>query len=391
MSRPQPSGYAVSRWADDPWSGGSWSLIGRYGSPADRVALGTPVGNRLRVAGEATHPTRAGMTHGAYEQGVDAARWAAGAGHRRVVVVGAGMAGLAAARELTALGVPNHVREARDRVGGRTAEARVGGLAFDLGANWLQQYDENALARIAEGLGLTTVETVFADPDEPEGLAAELRARLAAAPADATIADVLEAWKRDPGPWTAELLQRYADAEITMDSGLPLSRLSARHGFEPGVGEGDRWIVGGYRLLVDHLAAGLDVRLGRPVSRIRVTAGAVEVDEERADAVILTAPVPVLKRLDVEPPLPEALQRLDAGRVEKAVLRFDRPFWPSGGYFRLAGPAPGCMSEWLDASGAYDVPVLVGLFAGPWLDRLWAGTDAEVAQRVTDFVSRSLR
>src|SRR4051812_18540394 len=93
-------GSAVSHWGEDPWARGSWSLIGRHGSPQDRIALGMPVHDRLRIAGEATHPTRAGMTHGAFEQGRAAAAWAIERGHTEIVVVGAGMAGLGAARLL---------------------------------------------------------------------------------------------------------------------------------------------------------------------------------------------------------------------------------------------------------------------------------------------------
>jgi len=402
--------YAVSRWAEDPWSRGSWSLIGREGTPADRVALGEPVGTRLRIAGEATHPSRAGMTHGAYEQGIAAGEWAAGLGHSRVLVVGAGVAGLAAARTLVAHGVEVCVREARDRIGGRAAGVDVGGFAFDLGANWLQQYDENALAPVAAGLGLTTVATDFTDPlvlgggsPAPEGLEDELRARLAAAPESAAIAAVLEAWLRDPAPWTASDVRRLVDAEIVMDSGAPLEWLSARHGFEAGVGEGHRWIVGSYRPLVTHLADGLDVRLRQPVRRICVGADGVVVTgdagaETHADAVIVTAPVSVLAAdvLEFVPPLPPqqraALGRLGTGRVEKVVLRFDRRFWPEheAGYYRIHGPEAGSMSEWLDATAADGGPTLVGLFAGPWLDTLWAGDDAEVAHRAAAVVAAAV-
>lgn len=393
-------GYAVSRWAQDPWARGSWSLIGRHGSPEDRIALGTPVGDRLLIVGEATHPTRAGMTHGAYEQGLAAATWAAGTGHTEFAIVGAGMAGLAAARSLDDddLGFEVEVWEARDRIGGRTAGADVAGGAFDLGANWLQQYDENALARIAEDLGLRTVVTDFNDPmvlagqPFPDGIEHDLRERLAAATPGASVADVLDAWLRDTSPWSAAEIHRFVDAEIVMDAGVPLSWLSARHGFEPGVGEGDRWIVGGYRLLTEHLAKGLHLRLDRPVNRILVADDGVVLFSEggwtkRVDAVIVTAPVPVLASgaIEFDPPLPEshlaALSRLGAGRVEKVILRFDQRFWPEHGYYRVHGPAPTCISEWLDATEADGTPTLVGLFAGDWLETLWAGTDEEVANR----------
>ena len=406
---PQLIASAVSRWGDDPWARGSWSLIGRHGSPADRIALGAPAGDRLRIAGEATHPTRAGMTHGAYEQGLAAGTWAADLGHRRVDVIGAGMAGLAAARTLTGRGVRVRVWEARDRIGGRTAGVDVGGSGFDLGANWLQQYDDNVLARLAEDLGLAVVSTDFTDPcvlgprvpvvPDPDGLERELRTRLAAAPDGAGVAEVLEAWVREPGPWSPQAIRRLVDAEIVMDSGAPLSWLSARYGFEPGVGEGDRWIVGGYRQLVRHLADGVDVRLNRPVHEIRIDADGVSGTFFRADAVIVTAPVPVLAAdvITFDPPLPprhrEALSRLGAGRVEKVVLRFAERFWPvhAAGYYRVHGPADGSVSEWLDAIDADGRPTLVGLFAGPWLETLWAGGDAEVARRTAAVMADAVR
>ncbi|MFI1988989.1 FAD-dependent oxidoreductase [Actinoplanes sp. NPDC020271] len=396
-------GSAVSHWGEDPWARGSWSLIGRHGSPQDRIALGRPVSDRLWIAGEATHPTRAGMTHGAFEQGRAAAAEAIERGHATVVVVGAGMAGLGAAGLLAEHALEAEIWEARDRIGGRTAGVEVAGGAFDLGANWLQQYDENVLARLAERFGLRTFVTDFDDPAVltgepfPGGLEDDLRKRLAAAAPDASLADVLDDWLRDPAPWSPAEIHRFVDAEIVMDTGAPLSWLSARHGFEPGVGEGDRWIAGGYRRLTEHLAKGLRILLNRPAAGILIADDGVTVSGDdpeggqwsrNADAVIVTAPLPVLAAgaITFDPPLPEphraALTRLGAGRVEKVILRFDRRFWPEHGYYRVHGPAQTCISEWLDATAADGTPTLVGLFAGDWLGTLWTGTDAEIATRV---------
>ncbi|AGL18862.1 amine oxidase [Actinoplanes sp. N902-109] len=390
----------MSRWSEDPWSRGSWSLIGRGGSPADRMTLGRPPGPRLRIAGEATHTSRAGMTHGAYEKGREAAHWAADLGHRRVAVIGAGVAGLGAARHLTRLGVAAEVFEARDRPGGRAMSAELDGCTFDLGANWLQQYPENALARIAERLGLRTIATDFADPlvfhgaPAPPGLAEAVTTKLGAAPVEASVAEVL----RDPAPFAPEEVQRFAAAEIVMDAGAPLSWLSARHGIEPGVGQGDRWIAGGYRLLTDHLSRGLRVRTSSPVSHVATREDGAYVQDTQFDAVLVTVPVGVLQAgtITFDPPLPEehraALSRLGMGRVEKVVLRFGERFWPvvRSGYYRVHGPGADDICEWLDASAADGVPTLVGLFAGPWLDGLWAGTDAEVAARAADVIRRAV-
>jgi Flavin containing amine oxidoreductase/NAD(P)-binding Rossmann-like domain len=121
----EPTGWAVSRWWDDPFSRGAWSLLRVGATPATRAQLGEPVSERLIIVGEATHPTQAGMTHGAYEEGQRAAQWARANKHRSVVVIGAGAAGLGAARLLVDSGIKVTVIEARSRIGGRINSVNV--------------------------------------------------------------------------------------------------------------------------------------------------------------------------------------------------------------------------------------------------------------------------
>ncbi len=68
---------------------------------------------------------------------------------RGVVVIGAGVAGLAAARQLRAHGVPTTLIDALPRIGGRAVTARVGADPFDLGATWLHDADHNPLVPLA--------------------------------------------------------------------------------------------------------------------------------------------------------------------------------------------------------------------------------------------------
>src|SRR5579883_2969506 len=70
-----------------------------------------------------------------------------------VAVIGAGTAGIAAARRLTDAGVPCLLVEARDRLGGRAYTVNHGGHGIDLGCGWLHSAATNPLVAIAEAQG----------------------------------------------------------------------------------------------------------------------------------------------------------------------------------------------------------------------------------------------
>ncbi|CAM9423377.1 unnamed protein product, partial [Discosporangium mesarthrocarpum] len=75
----------------------------------------------------------------------------------RVLVIGAGLAGLSAARELAHKGYEVVVLEARDRCGGRINTSNLGGVPVDLGAAFIHGIDGNPVADLARDLGLTLV------------------------------------------------------------------------------------------------------------------------------------------------------------------------------------------------------------------------------------------
>ncbi len=426
FSVPSLTGFAVSHWWDDPFSRGAWSLLRVGGSPKTRTLLGTPVSARVIFAGEATNPEQAGMTHGAYEEGQRAARWALSQNHRRVVVIGAGIAGLGSARLLHDSGVDVVVVEGRSRIGGRIHSVDVSNdrgepVVAELGANWLQQGNRNTLVPLAEKLSARLVPTNFNKPldfdtngpchiEHRDEITDEFRRRLsfndpgndpgndpfkeANTEDDRSVAAVVQDWMEKPKPWSRESIRRVVDSELYLDCGAPLDDLSARFGFEPGVGEGDRWIVGGYRQILDDLAHGLNIVFDCPINAVTSTSNTVTVSgptlQQNADAVIVTVPIAVLRHGDItfDPALPSAhksaLDLLTAGRVEKVILRFAERWWPVSlsGYLRTFGNDTGSVAEWLDLTDVLGTPAITGLFVGPWLEELWDGhTDQEIAER----------
>jgi phytoene dehydrogenase-like protein len=211
--------------------------------------LGTPVDDRFVVAGDCTNPNQPSMVHGAYEEGLRAAEWAASVTPQngRVIVVGAGFAGLAAASRLDHLGVEVVVLEARERIGGRTHSVDVGGVVVDAGAAWLQQIDRNPLARMAERLGFTTRRTDFHAPLAAAGDGRHVKdvgSALDGMPQvdDESVAldTVLRPYLDSLRPEQRRAVQFAVDLDIDLENGVPHHQLSATWVLdEPGVGAGD--------------------------------------------------------------------------------------------------------------------------------------------------------
>ena len=304
---------------------------------------------------------------------------------RRVIVVGAGLAGLSAARALHAHGIEVVVLEARDRIGGRAHTSDDG---IDHGAHWIHGSEGNPLTNIARQLA---VPTVFVGGDssysggwdqlllhESGGAVLPGDEKLRSILAADEVRDALEALRRRcardgvPDMSVREALEqvlesrelspdakRAVDWHMTLwtrdDCGADdeeLSFLWWDDGYQV-YGYGDSVFVDGFGALVNALAKGLDVRREH-VAR-RITYGgppgvkpSVETDKGvfEGDAVIVTLPLGVLKANGVafEPPLPaakrEAIEHLRMGALAKVVLHYDAPFWPTEQYvFGLHGDA----------------------------------------------------
>src|SRR5215212_6591020 len=83
------------------------------------------------------------------------------AGIKPILIIGAGMAGLGAARSLRDAGWPVQIIEARDRIGGRVLTTRDWGVPLDMGASWIHGTTDNPLSEVAKKAGIETFPTDY--------------------------------------------------------------------------------------------------------------------------------------------------------------------------------------------------------------------------------------
>jgi len=330
----------------------------------------------------------------------------------RVIVVGAGFAGLAAARRLTERGGEVLILEARDRIGGRVHSVTRGGLTFDMGASWIHGLTGNPMTGLTDELGLVRTTTDYearqdfaANGSELTGDALEAAFELLEAVAasiesvadaegpDRSLAEAVEEVVASMGLTAAQRadLSYALHVMVEHEFAAPTTRLSARCFDEGAEQRGGDAIVGqGLMRIAEHLSDGLDVRLSRPVTRIEVGEDGVQVHSSdgvyEADRVVVAVPLGVLEAgaIVFSPPLSvmksEALGKLAMGLLHKTWLRFATAFWRDvldDPFMGFRDPQ-GRFAEWLNLDALLGVPVLCGFNAGPEGERLEGLSDETV-------------
>jgi monoamine oxidase len=256
--------------------------------------------------------------------------------HCDVAIIGAGAAGIAAARHLAAFPLRTCVLEARDRIGGRAHTARLSGFPLDLGCGWLHSADENEWATIASDLALridrtappwtrAALEAQFPLIDQNAFRLAmhkffERLSTIAAGPADCPASDLLE----NGSEWSdlIKAIGTYINgAELTQVSAIDFDRYH-----DTGVNYRSEI---GFGSLITAYAGPMAAQLECPVTHIDHSNKDIRIETPRgtmtASAVVITIPTNVFAKQGISfyPPLPgktEAASKLPLGLANKVFL-----------------------------------------------------------------------
>jgi monoamine oxidase len=351
-----------------------------------------------------------------------------------VIVIGAGLAGLSAARTLVDRGASVLVLEARDRVGGRLYSRRIGGATFDVGGQWIGP-GQSRVAALARRLGLETFPTHHdgkkvlhaagrvstysgSIPTLPPLSLVQLELLLRVVDRMRASIDPKQPWaaKRAAAldsvsvdDWRRRWLVR-ADVSGCLDAavrtvfgvearevgmlhflsycaaGGGLMRLVEIHGGA----QQDRFVSGAQGLALG-LAAELDdrVRLNAPVSSVTRDDGGVRVAFAGGEVVgsrVIVALSPLLAgSIHWSPPLPaprEHLhQRVPMGHTAKVLLLYERAVWRERGFSGELVSDAGPLSVVFD-NGSHDgsTPALLGFAVGE-PGRVWSALDERERRR----------
>ena len=317
-------------------------------------------------------------------------------GKKRTLVIGAGLAGLAAARELKRHGHEVLVLEARDRLGGRVwTSNKWPDIPLDFGATWIHGAKGNPITGLADELKASRLTTSYDRSvtyntsgrlltQREEAQKENIRKRVFGAmrkaqdlDEDTSVRQALASLEQEfrSSPQATRFLDFCLSGNIEQEYSGSASHLSAHWYNSAKEFEGDDVLFAqGFRVITDFLARDIDVQLSQVVKEIHWRQPAVRVvtqtSEFVADNIVVTLPLGVLQSNAVlfTPALSDekrhAIAKLGMGVLNKCYLRFPRAFWPHDvDWLEYVSAQHGEWTQWVSFQRTAQVPILLGFNA----------------------------
>lgn len=315
---------------------------------------------------------------------------------KKIIVIGSGLAGLAAASELQKNGHQVTVLEARDRIGGRIwTSTKWQDAPMDLGASWIHGVKGNPITSLADTINAIRLSTSYnksiayntsgrALSLKEQKVISNLSKKIYSAlenaqnkDLDSSILQALNAIKNKykKNPQLSRFINFILSSELEQEYSGSVNELSS-HWFEEGkeFGGGDVLFPGGFNQITDYLAENLNIELGQIVSEINWGNTNVRVmtnqKEFIADLLVVTCPLGVLKakKIKFSPELPDnklrAISKIGMGVLNKCYLRFPTSFWPKNvDWLEYVAQTPGQWTEWVSFKRVANLPILLGFNA----------------------------
>lgn len=321
----------------------------------------------------------------------------------RILVIGAGMAGLAAARTLVDSGHSVTVLEARDSIGGRIRTDTSLGAPIDLGASFIHGTQGNPLVALAKKFGVETYDTdtdgiylinskgefipsriVEKSRQEYAELFEELQGIQEELDLDQSIQSAATSIQKDVrekrGEEIADILNFILKSNLGIEYGADLSEMSLLYLADDSEFNGpDLLLKTGYIKIINGLARGLDIANNQTVTEINDTGSGVTITTTsrkfEADRVVIALPLGVLKQSNIifSPKLPAtkaaAISRLKMGVLDKTYFRFPSVFWQTQednvGYIgNIEAKSELEIPEYYTLDKVINAPILFGFTAG---------------------------
>jgi monoamine oxidase len=270
---------------------------------------------------------------------------------KTIIIIGAGISGLAAAKKLKGKGLNVIILESQDKVGGRLRTNRSLGIGFDEGASWIHGINGNPITTLAQEAGMSTFQTVD-ESRKSYDIGGVLRSAASYDDAEDELYTILDTMMKRgnanqsfeaifsnlyPSKAKDRLWKFLLSTYVTFDTGdlNKLSSLLYNEGEE--FGGVEKIVTNGYDTIPNYLANGLNVQLNQRVSQIDYSNSKIKVTHNgattEADYALVTVPLGVLKANTIQfvPALPAikqtAIQKVGMNCVNKFLLTWDSAFW----------------------------------------------------------------